>query len=68
LHADKSPPAETKLHDVAPVNNILTVFAAGGNKLYANSSTQECLSRVFVDEVECVQWMKRVIQNTQQRE
>lgn len=42
-------PPETKLHNVAFVNNVLTVFYAGGNKLYADSITQVKLTRVIKD-------------------
>jgi pimeloyl-ACP methyl ester carboxylesterase len=47
-HAEATPP-ETKLHNVAYVNNILTVFYAIGNKLYADSITQIKLSNVLKD-------------------
>ena len=40
---------ETKLHNVAFANNILTIFYAGGNKLYADSITQIKLSKVIKD-------------------
>lgn len=40
---------ETKLHNVAFANNILTVFWAGGNKLYADSITQIKLTNVIND-------------------
>src|SRR5690606_35193285 len=40
---------ETKLHNVAFANNILTVFWAGGNKLYADSITQAKLTNVIND-------------------
>ncbi|MFA6261871.1 MAG: hypothetical protein WC760_10410 [Bacteroidia bacterium] len=46
--AEDTPP-ETKLHNVAFANNILTVFYAAGNKLYADSSTQAKLNRVIKD-------------------
>lgn len=46
--AEDTPP-ETKLHNVAYVNNILTVFYAGGNKLYADSITQVKLGNVLKD-------------------
>jgi pimeloyl-ACP methyl ester carboxylesterase len=46
--AEDTPP-ETKLHNVAYVNNILTVFYAAGNKLYADSTTQVKLTRVISD-------------------
>jgi len=46
--AENTPP-ETKLHNVAYTNNILTVFYAGGNKLYADSITQENITRVIRD-------------------
>ncbi len=42
-------PDETKLHHIAYANNILTIFYAGGNKLYADSVTQEKLTSVFQD-------------------
>lgn len=42
-------PPETKLHNVAYANNILTIFYAGGNKLYADSVTQLKLNKVFKD-------------------
>lgn len=42
-------PPETKLHNIAYANNILTVFYAGGNKLYADSITQAKLSKVIND-------------------
>jgi hypothetical protein len=44
-------PSETKLHNTAYTNNILTVFFAGGNKLYADSLTQLKLTRVIQDVV-----------------
>ncbi|MBK7388690.1 MAG: hypothetical protein IPI23_06340 [Bacteroidetes bacterium] len=40
---------ETKLHLVAYAKNILTIFCAGGNKLYADSITQQKLSKIFTD-------------------
>lgn len=46
--AEHTPP-ETKLHNVAYTNNILTIFYAAGNKLYADSITQFKLSRVMRD-------------------
>src|SRR5690606_632209 len=46
--AEDTPP-ETKLHHVASANNILTVFFAAGNKLYADSITQEKLTAVLKD-------------------
>lgn len=46
--AEDTPP-ETKLHKVAYSNNILTIFYAGGNKLYADSITQEKLTAVIKD-------------------
>ncbi len=46
--AEDTPP-ETKLHNVAYVNNILTVFYAAGNKLYADSITQVKLTKVIKD-------------------
>jgi hypothetical protein len=42
-------PPETKLHNVAYANNILTIFYAGGNKLYADSITQVKLTKVIKD-------------------
>jgi hypothetical protein len=42
-------PPETKLHNVAFANNILTIFYAGGNKLYADSITQVKLTNVIND-------------------
>jgi pimeloyl-ACP methyl ester carboxylesterase len=42
-------PPETKLHNVAYANNILTIFYASGNKLYADSITQLKLTRVIKD-------------------
>ncbi len=42
-------PSETKLHNVAYRNNILTIFYAAGNKLYADSSTQAKLTIVMKD-------------------
>lgn len=47
-HPEHTPP-ETKLHNVAYVNNILTIFYAAGNKLYADSVTQERLTAVIKD-------------------
>lgn len=46
--AEDSPP-ETKLHQVAHKNNILTIFFAAGNKLYADSITQTKLTAVLED-------------------
>lgn len=46
--AEDTPP-ETKLHNVAYVNNILTIFFAAGNKLYADSITQVKLNTVLKD-------------------
>lgn len=46
--AEDTPP-ETKLHNVGYVNNILTVFYAAGNKLYADSITQLRLTAVIND-------------------
>lgn len=46
--AEDTPP-ETKLHHVTYTNNILTVFFASGNKLYADSITQEKLTAVLKD-------------------
>jgi pimeloyl-ACP methyl ester carboxylesterase len=46
--AEDSTP-ETKLHNVAYANHILTIFFAGGNKLYADSITQVKLSAVLRD-------------------
>ncbi|MBL0073900.1 MAG: hypothetical protein IPP34_19690 [Bacteroidetes bacterium] len=40
---------ETKLHLVAYSKNILTVLCAGGNKLYADSITQQKLSIILKD-------------------
>lgn len=48
--AEDTPP-ETKLHNVAYVNNILTIFFAAGNKLYADSITQAKLSTVLKDAI-----------------
>lgn len=42
-------PPETKLHNVAYANNLLTVFYAGGNKLYADDITQRRMSAIFAD-------------------
>jgi pimeloyl-ACP methyl ester carboxylesterase len=42
-------PPETKLHNVAYANSILTVFYAGGNKLYADSITRAKLTTVIKD-------------------
>ncbi|MDQ3046765.1 MAG: hypothetical protein M3R27_04390 [Bacteroidota bacterium] len=42
-------PPETKLHNVAFANNILTIFYAGGNKLYADSLTQLKITKVIED-------------------
>jgi hypothetical protein len=42
-------PSETKLHNVAFANNILTIFYAAGNKLYADSITQVKLTTVIND-------------------
>ncbi len=42
-------PSETKLHHIAFENNILTIFYAAGNKLYADSITQLKLTRVLED-------------------
>lgn len=46
--AEDTPP-ETKLHEAAYDKNILTIFFACGNKLYADSITQEKLTAVFKD-------------------
>lgn len=46
--AEHTPP-ETKLHNVAYAHSIVTVFYAGGNKLYADSITQAKLSKVIND-------------------
>lgn len=46
--AEDTPP-ETKLHNVAYTNNILTVFYTGGNKLYVDSITQVKLTNIFND-------------------
>lgn len=40
---------ETKLHKEATSKNILTIFCAGGNKLYADSITQQKLSHILAD-------------------
>ena len=45
---EDSPP-ETKLHHEGYANNILTIFYASGNKLYADSITQLKLSNVIKD-------------------
>lgn len=42
-------PPETKLHQQAFTNNILTVFCAGGNKLYADSVTQQHITNIITD-------------------
>lgn len=42
-------PPETGLHRVAYKKGILTVFFAGGNKLYADSSTIERINSVIAD-------------------
>jgi hypothetical protein len=42
-------PPETKLHNIAYLNNILTIYYACGNKLYADSITQIKLSKVLND-------------------
>lgn len=42
-------PPETKLHNVAYKNRVLTVFWAAGNKLYADSITQVKLTKVIND-------------------
>lgn len=42
-------PPETKLHKIAYNNNILTIFYAGGNKLYADSITVAKLNSVIKD-------------------
>lgn len=49
--AEDTPP-ETKLHKVAYTNKILTIFFAGGNKLYADSITQDKLSKVLIDVIQ----------------
>jgi len=46
--AEDTPP-ETKLHNVAYTNRLLTVFFACGNKLYADSVTQGRLTSVISD-------------------
>ncbi|MCB9252198.1 MAG: hypothetical protein H6605_06995 [Flavobacteriales bacterium] len=46
--AEDTPP-ETKMHNVSYVNNILTIFFAAGNKLYADSMTQAKISTVLID-------------------
>lgn len=47
-HPEATPP-ETKLHNVAFANDLLTVFYAGGNKLYADSVVRSRLSMVLRD-------------------
>ncbi len=42
-------PPETKLHNVAYSNGVLTIFYAAGNKLYADSVVRAQLSRVLRD-------------------
>jgi len=42
-------PSETKLHNVTYRNNILTIFCAAGNKLYADSSAQAKLTAIIKD-------------------
>lgn len=42
-------PPETKLHTLAAANKLLTVFCAGGNKLYADSVTLEKINNVMSD-------------------
>lgn len=42
-------PPETGLHNVAFANNLLTVFYAAGNKLYADSVTRVKISTVVKD-------------------
>lgn len=42
-------PPETKLQNVAYANNILTIFAAAGNKLYADSTAQANLTAIITD-------------------
>jgi hypothetical protein len=46
--AEDTPP-ETKLQNMAYANNVLTVFFAGGNKLYADSITQVRLTKMLND-------------------
>lgn len=46
--AEDTPP-ETKIHNIAYANSILTIFYAGGNKLYADSITQENISTMVKD-------------------
>ncbi len=40
---------ETKLHLEAKSKNILTIFCAGGNKLYADSITQQKITKILAD-------------------
>lgn len=42
-------PPETKIHTIAYANNILTLFIAGGNKLYADSLTVFKISKIIED-------------------
>lgn len=42
-------PPETKLQNVGFANSILTIFCAGGNKLYADSVTQHKLTLIIND-------------------
>lgn len=46
--AENTPP-ETKLQNVAYANNIMTIFYAGGNKLYLDSIAEVKLNRVIND-------------------
>ncbi len=45
---EDSPP-ETKLHHVAYANNILTIFYASGNKLYADSISLLNINKIIYD-------------------
>ncbi|MBK7887857.1 MAG: hypothetical protein IPJ86_11350 [Bacteroidetes bacterium] len=45
---EDSPP-ETKIHTTAYSNNILTLFIAGGNKLYADSITTTKITKIIED-------------------
>lgn len=44
-------PPETKLQNIGFANSILTIFCAGGNKLYADSVTQHKLTLILKDVV-----------------
>lgn len=46
--AEDTPP-ETKLQNIAYTNNILTIFYAAGNKLYADSISQVKLTKIIKD-------------------